>query len=38
MVETKFHKNIKVIRSDNAIELGSSKEASSYIQNKGILH
>ena len=38
MVQTQFGKSIKMIRSDNAYELGSSKEASQFFQEKGIIH
>lgn len=39
MVETQFGKKVdQTIRSNNAFELGSSNEAISYFQQKGIIH
>lgn len=38
LIENQFGTRIKTIRSDNAFELGSSREASLFLQEKGILH
>ena len=38
MVERQFNKQIQIIRSDNAFELGSSNEAIKFFQDKGIIH
>lgn len=38
MVETRSKNTVKIIRSDNALELGSSKEVYLYLKNEGILH
>ena len=38
MVETQFGKKIKVVRSDNAYELGLSKELSMFFKDRGIVH
>jgi len=38
MVCTQFNTKVKTIRSDNALELGLSKEATSYFLSQGILH
>lgn len=38
MVETQFSIKIKRIRSDNALELGSSIVATKFLHSKGILH
>ena len=38
MVERQFDRKIKCIRSDNAYELGSSKEGAAYLLSMGIMH
>ncbi|XP_075092137.1 uncharacterized protein LOC142172426 [Nicotiana tabacum] len=38
MVETQFNVKIKTIRTDNALELGASLEATQFFQSKGVLH
>lgn len=38
MVETQFNTKVQSIRSDNALELGSSIEATKIFQSKGIFH
>jgi len=38
MVERQFGKLVKVLRSDNALELGSSIESSKFLKSKGIIH
>lgn len=38
MVENQFEKRINILRSDNAFELGSSKERVDFLQEKGIIH
>lgn len=38
MVKAQFHTMVKVIRTDNAMELGSSSEGISFFQDNGILH
>jgi len=38
MAYTQFNTKVRTIRSDNALELGLSKEATTYFQSKGILH
>lgn len=37
-IQTQYSKIIKVIRSNNLYEMGSSNEAREFIQTKGILH
>ena len=38
MIFTQFNIKIKVFRTDNALELGSRREATFFFQSKGILH
>ena len=38
MASTQFQAKVKTIRSDNALELGLSKEMTTYFMSKGILH
>lgn len=38
MVQTRFSKKVKVARTDNALELGSSRAGSEFFLTKGILH
>ena len=38
MISTQFNTKIKIFRTDNALELGSSREATAFFQSKGILH
>lgn len=38
MTETQFNTKVKCIRSDNALELGSIKEATAFLISKGIIH
>lgn len=38
MVETQFQAKVKIVRSDNVLELGSSVETSSFLASQGIIH
>ncbi|KAI3515606.1 hypothetical protein L1887_14507 [Cichorium endivia] len=38
LIQTQFHKIVKVIRSDNAYEVGSSQEGIQFFASEGILH
>jgi len=38
MALTQFHVRIKTIQSNNALELGLNKEATTYFLSKGIIH
>lgn len=38
MIERQFQTTVKILRSDNALELGSSKETSLFLAEKGIIH
>lgn len=38
MVKTQFHTTVKILRSDNALELGSSKDATEFLLSEGIIH
>lgn len=38
IVERQFHSKVKVIRSDNALELGGSTTTSIFLTSQGILH
>nr|XP_016511749.1 PREDICTED: uncharacterized protein LOC107828875 [Nicotiana tabacum] len=38
MLETHFHTKVQTVRSDNALELGSSLSGSQYFSDKGIVH
>lgn len=38
LVQNQFHSSFKTLRSDNAFELGSSAEATSFFSNQGIIH
>lgn len=38
LVETQFQTKVKVVRSDNALELGSSLRGIQYFSSKGIIH
>lgn len=38
MVERQFEKKVKIIRSDNALEFGSSLETSGFLSSQGIIH
>ena len=38
MVSTQFNAKVQTIRSDNALELGLTKEITEYFMAKGILH
>ena len=38
MIFTQFKAKIKIFRSDNALELGSSRAATQFFQSKGIIH
>lgn len=38
LVETQFNAYVKVVRSDNALELGSSLSGSQFFSSKGIIH
>ena len=38
MIFTQFNAKIKIFRSENALELGSSRAATQFFQSKGIIH
>lgn len=37
-VQNQFHRGVKVIRIENAFELGSSHEGTTFLQSMGIVH
>lgn len=38
MIKIKFNTKVKILRSDNALELGTSAEATRFLDSKGIIH
>ena len=38
MIERQFNAKVKVIKSDNAMELGKSDAASKFLDSQGIIH
>lgn len=38
MIERQFHAQVKCIRSDNALQLGTSIQKTAFLKSQGILH